>query len=361
MRKLLFIDRDGTLIQEPEDEQIDSWSKFEFLPELFQALGQVARSGEYDLVMVTNQDGLGSPAYPQAIFDELQAFLLKTLEGEGIRFEEILIDTSTAAQPSANRKPATGMLQHYLKGPYDLAHSFVIGDRRSDVELAKNLGAKSIFIGETIEEADFCSKSWSEIARYLLQEDRKVELIRRTRETEIELSLNLDGQGQSQINTGLPFFDHMLDQIVRHGDLDLSLQCKGDLEVDEHHTIEDVALALGQAMKQALGKSKGLQRYAFVLPMDESEAKVSLDLGGRPNLVWKAQFKREMIGGMPTEMFPHFFKSLSDTAALTLNIAAEGSNEHHKIEAIFKAFAQCLKKAKRRDTNGRIPSTKGML
>lgn len=361
MKKVLFVDRDGTIIREPADEQIDSFAKLRFLPGVFQALARLARASEYELVMVSNQDGLGTPSFPSEDFWPVQNFVIQTLEDEGVSFSDVHIDPSLPADNSPNRKPGVGMLQKYIHGNYDLKNSFVIGDRESDVQLAQNLGAKSIFIGKQNDFADFCSTDWREIAEFLIKQPRTAEIDRITKETKIRGKLNLDGQGQSQVNTGLAFFDHMLDQIAKHGGVDLELSCEGDLAVDEHHTIEDVGLALGAAFKQALGEKLGLSRYAFVSPMDESEAKVSIDLGGRPYLVWQADFKREKVGDLPTEMFPHFFKSFTDACACTLHVEVKGQNEHHKIEAIFKAFARCLKQALIRTEGAGLPSTKGVL
>ncbi len=362
MKKVLFIDRDGTIIAEPRDEQIDSYEKLSFLPGAISALARIARELDYELVMVTNQDGLGSASFPEETFWPAHNKMLEILRGEGVVFREILIDRSLPGDKAPGRKPGTAMLTHYMKGDYDLAASYVIGDRESDVQLARNLGARAIRITRDQEgQAELCSVSWDEIYRYLKQRPRRAEVRRTTRETDIALSLNLDGTGEARIATGLGFFDHMLDQLARHGGFDLEITVKGDLRVDEHHTIEDTGLALGEAFDKALGSRKGVRRYGFLLPMDESLAQVAVDFGGRPWLVWQAEFRREKIGEMPTEMFSHFFKSFCDTARCTLNISVEGENEHHKIEAVFKAWARALSQAATRTHDGRVPSTKGRL
>lgn len=364
MKKVLFIDRDGTLIVEPPtDFQVDSLEKLEFYPRVIQNLAKIVNELDYDLVMVTNQDGLGTDSFPEEDFRIPQEKMLKAFANEGIIFSDILIDNSFESENSPNRKPRTGMLQKYIYGNYDLKNSFVIGDRKTDVELAKNLGTNSIFIGEENSvEATLTTKSWDEIYQYLKQIPRKVKVNRKTKETEISIELNLDGSGKSRIKTGLAFFDHMLEQISKHGNFDLYIEVNGDLEVDEHHTIEDTALVLGTCFEQALGSKKGIERYAFALPMDDCLAQVALDFGGRNWLVWDVEFKREKIGDVPTELFYHFFKSFTDTAKCNLNIQCEGENEHHKIESIFKAFAKVLRAAvKRDDTNFSIPSTKGIL
>ncbi len=361
MKKCLFIDRDGTLIAEPEDEQVDSLEKFRFLPGMISSLRRIATESDFELVMVSNQDGLGTPAYPESDFQPLQDLLLRTLEGEGIQFAAIHIDRSTADAPSGSRKPGTGMLTCYLNAPYDIRNCWVIGDRESDIQLAKNLGCKSIYIGTESElDADFRVSGWPEIEDMLMNRPRCAEIERRTAETDISLRLDLDGTGVSNINTGIGFFDHLLEQISRHGKMDLDINCHGDLYVDEHHSVEDTALTLGTAFRDALGSKKGLARYGFVLPMDECLATVALDFSGRPVLVWKAEFKREKIGDLPTELFSHFFKSFCDTAGCTLHIQAEGENEHHKIEGIFKAFAKSLAMAVQR-SGSQLPSTKGLL
>ncbi|MEZ2414220.1 bifunctional histidinol-phosphatase/imidazoleglycerol-phosphate dehydratase HisB [Muriicola sp. E247] len=375
--KVLFIDRDGTLIREPADEQIDAFEKLDFYPEVFTYLGRIARELSYELVMVTNQDGLGTEAFPEDTFWPLQEFIMKTLEKEGIVFQEVCIDKTFPEQNADTRKPATGLLTKYFAEDYDLENSYVIGDRLTDIELAKNLGAKGIFINNNtdlgndelssgMEEITACialeTNSWKEIYNFLKVEDRVAHHKRKTKETQISIRLNLDGKGESNISTGLPFFDHMLDQIARHGQLDLEIAVKGDLEIDEHHTIEDTAIALGEVFHKALGSKLGIERYGFCLPMDDCLAQVAIDFGGRNWLVWDAEFRREMIGDMPTEMFVHFFKSFTDGAKANLNIKAEGTNEHHKIEAIFKAFAKAIKMAVKRDTDKMIlPSTKGTL
>lgn len=362
MKKVLFIDRDGTLVIEPpEDYQLDSLEKLEFYPFVFQSLAKIALELDYKLVMVTNQDGLGTNSFPEEDFWPAHNKMMKAFENEGIQFDEVLIDCSFPEDNAPTRKPRTGLLNKYIHGDYDLANSYVIGDRATDIELAKNLGAKGIFIGQQNDEAVLSTTDWREIQQYLKEQPRKATVIRKTKETDIQINLNLDGNGQSSLDTGIKFFDHMLEQIARHGNLDLNIQVNGDLEVDEHHTIEDVGLALGEAFRKALGSKKGIMRYGFLLPMDESLAQVAIDFGGRPWLVWNAEFKREKIGEMPTEMFSHFFKSFSDTAQCNLNISVEGDNEHHKIEAVFKAFAKAIQMAKSKTDNHQIPSTKGSL
>ncbi len=375
MKKVLFIDRDGTLALEPEDYQLDAFDKLIFYPQVFTYLGKIARELDYTLVMVTNQDGLGTESFPENTFWPVHNLLLKSFEQEEIFFEEVLIDRSLPKDSAPTRKPKTGMLTQYFDDShYDLANSYVIGDRLTDIELAKNLNAKGIFItkNETLgaNEASgnlnktivLKTKSWKAIYDFLKLEQRITLQKRTTHETDINLSLNLDGSGKSNISTGIVFFDHMLDQLARHGGMDISLQVKGDLGVDEHHTIEDTAIVLGEAFAAALGSKLGIERYGFCLPMDDCLAQVAIDFGGRNWLVWEAEFTREMIGQMPTEMFIHFFKSFSDGAKANLNIKAEGTNEHHKIEAIFKAFAKAIKAAVKRDLDKMIlPSTKGSL
>lgn len=377
MEKLLFIDRDGTLVLEPEDYQIDSFQKLKFYPQIFNYLSKIVEELDYELVMVTNQDGLGTDSHPEENFWMIQNFIIETFENQDIRFEDIFIDKTFAKDNAPTRKPNTGLLTKYFdKEIYDLENSFVIGDRITDVKLAKNLNSKAIFINndenlgaEEILENDeledvigLKTTSWKEIYEFLKLENRTSEIIRNTNETKIKINLNLDGTGKSNIETGIPFFNHMLDQIAKHGQMDLEIKVEGDLEVDEHHTIEDTGIALGEAFYQALGNKLGIERYAFILPMDDCLAQVALDFGGRNWIVWEADFKREMIGKMPTEMFFHFFKSFSDSARANLNIKVEGENEHHKIESIFKAFAKCLKYAVKRDSDKMIlPSTKGML
>ena len=362
MKKILFLNRDGCIIREPEDEQIDSFEKLRFLPGAITNLAKIARELEYLLVMVTNQDGLGTETHPEANFWPVHNMMLQILEDEGVKFDEILIDPTRPEDNASTRKPGTGMLIHYLKGDFDLANSFVIGDRQTDVKLAKNLGAKAIRICKDGDcDAQLTTLSWDEIYRYLKGQDRRSAVNRKTSETDITIALNLDGSGQSTINTGLGFFDHMLDQLARHGGVDLEIDVRGDLHIDEHHTIEDTALALGSAFAEALGSKKGLARYGFLLPMDDALAQVAIDFGGRSWLEWDVEFKREKIGEMPTEMFKHFFKSFCDTAKANLNIKAEGENEHHKIESIFKAWARAIRMAIQRSDEGGIPSTKGSL
>ena len=378
MKKVLFIDRDGTIVLEPEDNQLDHLNKLEFYPKSFQYLARIAEELDFELVMVTNQDGLGTNSFPENTFWPVQNFILKAFENEGATFDEVLIDRTFAKDNAETRKPRTGLLTRYLtSSEYDLEDSFVIGDRLTDMELAKNLGAKGIFIkthedlgGDEVsvkrEELNSVIKleteSWKEIYEFLKLKDRLAEISRKTNETDIYINLNLDGTGKSTINTGLKFFDHMLDQISRHGQMDLEIDVKGDLEVDEHHTIEDTAIALGEVFSKALGNKLGIERYGFALPMDDCLAQVAIDFGGRNWLVWEADFKREKIGEMPTEMFYHFFKSFTDGAKANLNVKAEGMNEHHKIEAIFKAFAKAIKVAVKQDPEKMIlPSTKGML
>ena len=376
MKKVLFIDRDGTLTLEPGDYQVDAFEKLVFYPQVFRYLSSIARELDYELVMVTNQDGLGSDRFPEEEFWPYQNHLVKSFESEGVVFSEVFIDRTFPEDQADTRKPGTGMLTEYLNNPqYDLSNSYVIGDRLTDMQLAKNMGAKGIFIDNNVDlGADevtdtaledtiaLTTKSWEEIYRMLLSEERAVRLERNTKETKITIDLNLDGSGKSQIDTGIAFFDHMLDQLARHGGVDLNIKTEGDLEVDEHHTIEDTAIALGESFALALGDKKGIERYGFVLPMDDALAQVALDFGGRSWLVWEAEFKREMLGHMPTEMFYHFFKSFADGAKANLNIKAEGTNEHHKIESIFKAFAKAIKMAINRNTDKMIlPSTKGTL
>jgi imidazoleglycerol-phosphate dehydratase/histidinol-phosphatase len=378
MKKVLFIDRDGTLaIEPPIDYQLDSFEKLEFYPKVFQYLSKIAKELDFKLVMVTNQDGLGTDSFPEDTFWPVHNFLVKTFEQEGIVFKEQIIDRTFAKDNAPTRKPNTGLLTHYFSEEYDLANSFVIGDRLTDVELAKNLGGKGIFINdhpevgaeeisvkreELKEYIALETNSWEEIYQFLKVQDRTGSIERNTNETKIKIDLNLDGTGQSAISTGIAFFDHMLDQIARHGQLDLNIKVDGDLEVDEHHTIEDTAIALGEVFAKTLGNKLGIERYGFCLPMDDCFAQAAIDFGGRNWLVWEAEFNREMIGKMPTEMFFHFFKSFTDGAKCNLNIKAEGTNEHHKIEAIFKAFAKAIKMAVKRDVEKMIlPSTKGML
>jgi imidazoleglycerol-phosphate dehydratase / histidinol-phosphatase len=371
MKKVLFIDRDDTLIIEPPDQQIDSLEKLEFYPGVFRWLGKIACETDFELVMVTNQDGLGTNSFPEETFWPAHNKMLRALENEGIVFHDILIDRSFAHDNKPTRKPGIGMLAKYISGNYDLTNSFVIGDRLTDIQLAKNLGCMAIVLDDgslssQIAEANLQScctlvtSSWEDIYTLLARPKRKALVTRKTKETDITIEIDLDGSGKSATTTGLGFFDHMLDQLARHGNIDLKVHVKGDLHIDEHHTIEDTALALGEAFLKALGDKRGIERYGFCLPMDDCLAQVAIDFGGRPWLVWDAEFKREKIGEMPTEMFFHFFKSFSDTAKANLNVKAEGTNEHHKIEAIFKAFAKSIKMAVRREGNA-LPTTKGVL
>jgi imidazoleglycerol-phosphate dehydratase/histidinol-phosphatase len=363
MKKVLFIDRDGTLVIEPPiDFQLDSLEKLEFYPGVFQWLTKITNELDFELVMVTNQDGLGTDSFPEDTFWPAQNKMLEAFKNEGIEFKDILIDRSFPEDNATTRKPRTGLLNEYIYGAYDLENSFVIGDRITDVQLGENLGTKSIFIGtDESVQSDLTTTKWSEIYQFLKGQERKAAISRNTSETKIDVEINLDGQGKSEISTGLGFFDHMLEQIAKHGGVDLNVQVQGDLEIDEHHTVEDVAIVLGEVFSQALGSKKGIQRYGFLLPMDDCLSQVALDFGGRPWLVWDVDFKREMIGEMPTEMFMHFFKSFTDGAKCNLNIKSEGDNEHHKIESIFKAFAQAIKMAIAKTNNFSIPSTKGVL
>lgn len=352
MKKAIFVDRDGTLLKEPADEQIDSLEKVEFVPGAISGLKALTGLG-YELVMASNQDGLGTSAFPENTFWPAQNLLLKTLEGEGVRFDDILIDPSFPEENSPNRKPRTGMFGKYLDGSYDLAASWVIGDRETDLQLAANLGAKGLQLGPL---------SWADIVETIRSTERSAVVERKTAETDISLRVDLDGKGPSSIDTGLKFLDHMLNQLVTHGGISLQLRCKGDLEVDEHHTMEDVGIALGEALRQALGDKRGIDRYGFALPMDESRAMVLLDFGGRSELVWDVEFTREYIGDVPTEMFPHFFKSLANALQANLYVQARGENNHHLAEAVFKAFARSLKQAVRRNVfSYDLPSSKGLL
>lgn len=381
-KKVLFIDRDGTLVIEPPvDYQLDAYEKLEFYPKVMRNLGFIRSKLDFEFVMVTNQDGLGTASFPEETFWPVHNLMMKTLEGEGITFDEVCIDRSFPADNAPTRKPRTGMLTHYLNDPaYDLAGSFVIGDRATDVELAKNLGCRAILLQDdksmlkpvAEESSAFCegleevcvlaTTDWDRVADFLFAGERRAEVHRVTHETDVFVSLDLDGSGKCFIDTGLGFFDHMLEQIGKHGSIDLTVRVKGDLHVDEHHTIEDTALALGECLYKALGDKRGIERYGYSLPMDDCLCQVCLDFGGRPWLVWQADFKRERIGEMPTEMFLHFFKSLSDAAKMNLNIKAEGQNEHHKIEGIFKALARALKMAVKRDIyRYELPSSKGVL
>lgn len=378
-KRILFIDRDGTLIMEPPvTNQLDQFSKLEFYPHVFEYLAKIVKELDYELVMVTNQDGLGTDAFPEDAFWPIQNFVIKTFENEGIIFSEVLIDKTFPHENKDTRKPGTGMLKHYFdQEQFDLQNSFVIGDRLTDVELAKNLGCHAIFINNfqqlgtseiTVSHEELQNvialetQQWQQIYEFLKRPQREMVHSRNTNETKIEVEINLDGNGKADIKTGLGFFDHMLEQVAKHSGMDLKIHCDGDLHIDEHHTIEDVALAFGEAILSALGNKRGIERYGFLLPMDDCLAQVAIDFGGRSWLVWDVEFKREKIGEMPTEMFYHFFKSFSDASKSNLNIKAEGTNEHHKIEAIFKAFAKSIKMAIRRDPlNNSLPTTKGIL
>lgn len=376
-KKVLFIDRDGTIIKETVDEQIDAFEKMIFYPKVFTYLGKIAKELDFELVMITNQDGLGTKVFPEETFWPVHNFILQAFENEGVKFDKVFIDRTFPDENADTRKPGTGLLKDYFTKEYDLENSFVIGDRLTDVELAKNLGAKGIFINDetnlgsgeiTVNKSELApfialeSNDWEKIYEFLKLDSRTAQIKRKTNETDIHIELNLDGTGKSKIETGLAFFDHMLDQLARHGQMDLTIKVNGDLHVDEHHTIEDTGIALGEVFYQALGDKLGIERYGFCLPMDDCLAQVAIDFGGRNWLVWEADFKREMVGDMPTEMFHHFFKSFTDGAKANLNVKAEGKNEHHKIEAIFKAFAKSIKMAVKRDVEKMVlPSTKGML
>jgi imidazoleglycerol-phosphate dehydratase/histidinol-phosphatase len=362
MRKVLFIDRDGTIIEEPADEQVDSVEEFRFLPGVITALSKIAKETDYELVMVTNQDGLGTTAFPEETFWPSHNKMLQILKGEGIEFAEIFIDRTFPEDNAPTRKPGTAMLTRYLSQGIDLKSSYVIGDRITDLQLAENLGCDSIYIkDEPHLLASFNSTDWNEIYKFLKFIPRKARIKRKTKETSIELEINLDGSGKGSISTGLGFFDHMLDQIKKHGGVDLTIKASGDLNVDQHHTVEDVAITFGEGVFSALGSKKGTERYGFLLPMDDSLARIAIDFGGRPWLIWNVKFVREMIGEIPSEMFFHFFKSFSDSAKCNLNIKAEGDNDHHKIESIFKAFAKSLKMAVKKTDSFNLPSTKGTL
>jgi len=378
-KKILFIDRDGTLIKEPADEQIDSFAKLEFYPGVLQYLPKIAAELDYELVMVSNQDGLGTASFPEDTFWPVQNFILTTLKNEGIEFSNICIDRTFPAENAPTRKPGTALLTEYFDTEkYDLKNSFTIGDRKNDILLGYNLGAKAIWLNDnpglgdkefTQDEAAKIKSTvaletthWENIYEFLKLGERVVEHRRATKETDIYIKINLDGTGEAKVSTGLHFFDHMLDQIARHGNIDLEVIAKGDLHIDEHHTIEDTGIALGEVFATALGNKKGIERYGFCLPMDDCLAQAAIDFGGRNWIVWEAEFNREKVGDVPTEMFYHFFKSFSDAAKCNLNIKAEGQNEHHKIEAIFKAFAKAIKMAVKRDVNNMVlPSTKGVL
>ena len=356
MKRLLFIDRDGTLIKEPADEQIDSFEKLEFVEGVFRNLGFIRKNLDFEFVMVSNQDGLGTDSFPEDTFWPVHNFILQTLKGEGIEFDNILIDRHFPEDNHPCRKPGTGMLTEYIDNPeYDLANSYVIGDRETDAQLAANLGCKALILGKD-------DITWEKIAEILFAGERTAEITRTTHETDITVRINLDGTGKCDIQTGLGFFDHMLEQIGRHGMMDLYVRCNGDLHVDEHHSIEDTGIVLGECLLKALGDKRGIERYGYTLPMDDCLCQVALDFGGRPWLVWDVEFHREKVGEMPTEMFLHFFKSVSDAAKMNLNIKAEGDNEHHKIEGIFKAFARSIRMAVKRDIyHYQLPSTKGAL
>ncbi len=376
-KRVLFIDRDGTIIKETVDEQIDAFEKIVFYPKVFTFLGKIAKELDYELVMITNQDGLGTDVFPEDTFWPVHNFILKSFEQEGVVFDKVFLDRTFPHEKANTRKPGTGLLTEYFSDAYDLENSFVIGDRLTDIELAKNLGAKGIFINDdthlgtgeiTIKREALDSSialesnDWEKIYEFLKLKERTSEITRKTNETDIYIKLNLDGTGKSDIKTGLAFFDHMLDQLARHGQMDLTIKVNGDLEVDEHHTIEDTGIALGEVFYAALGNKLGIERYGFCLPMDDCLAQVAIDFGGRNWLVWEADFRREKVGDMPTEMFHHFFKSFTDGAKANLNIKVEGANEHHKIEAIFKAFAKAIKMSVKRDVEKMVlPSTKGML
>jgi imidazoleglycerol-phosphate dehydratase/histidinol-phosphatase len=358
--KLLIIDRDGTLICEPSDFQIDSFAKLQFIPEVITWLGRIVRELDYTLIMATNQDGLGTSSFPEETFWGPHNFILKTFENEGIYFSEVLIDSSFEHEGKDTRKPGIGMFSKYLNGQFDLQNSYVIGDRLTDLQLATNLGAKSIFFSANSDDrAALSTNYWKKIYQFLKGE-RKASVVRKTNETDISVTVNLDNEGESQISTGIGFFDHMLQQIARHAGIQLTILCNGDLQVDEHHTVEDVAIALGEAINVALGNKRGIARYGFSLPMDESYAQVLIDLGGRPFFIWKCKFKRERIGDLPTELISHFFISISYSLKANIHIKAKGANEHHKAEAIFKAFAKSLKQAIAVDGEN-LPTTKGII
>ncbi len=368
MKQALFIDRDGTILKEPEDEQIDSYDKFEFLPGVIRNLNFIRTKLDFEFVMVSNQDGLGTDSYPEDTFWPTHNLMLDVLKGEGVEFDDILIDRSFPSDNLPTRKPGTGMLGKYLSGDYDMSKCFVIGDRATDAQLAKNMGCRAIIInpqlrGDFAGDSDvYVADTWDKVCEIIFAGERTASVRRTTHETNVDVWMNLDGTGECSVNTGLGFFDHMLEQIAKHGGIDLKINVKGDLNVDEHHTIEDTGLALGECIAKALGDKRGIERYGYCLPMDDSLCHVVLDFGGRPWLVWNAEFKREKVGDVPTEMFMHFFKSFSDAAKMNLNIWAEGENEHHKIEGIFKALARSLKMATKRDIyKFQLPSSKGVL
>jgi imidazoleglycerol-phosphate dehydratase/histidinol-phosphatase len=363
MKKVLFIDRDGTLIIEPPtDYQVDSLEKLEFYPQVFRYLSMIAEELDYELVMVTNQDGLGTSSFPEEAFWPAHNKMINAFAKEGIRFSDILIDRSLPVDNAPTRKPGTAMLSRYFTGEYDLSRSFVIGDRITDVQLAQNLGANAIYLGNELQASAILSTtSWKDIYQFLKKLNRTSNTVRKTTETNIEAQVNLDGNGLYNIKTGVGFFDHMLEQVAKHSSIDISIVVNGDLHIDEHHTIEDTGLVLGTAIKEALGKKTGIERYGFLLPMDDCLAQVAIDFSGRPWLVWDAPFLREKIGDMPTEMLFHFFKSFSDAAGCNLNITATGNNEHHKAEAIFKGFAKAMKMAVKQTGAQTIPSTKGSI
>ncbi|MGK7392285.1 MAG: bifunctional histidinol-phosphatase/imidazoleglycerol-phosphate dehydratase HisB [Candidatus Cyclobacteriaceae bacterium M2_1C_046] len=370
MKKHLFIDRDGTLIDEPKDTfQIDSLEKLEFIPYVFKGLSSIVDNADYALVMITNQDGLGTDSFPEEDFWPAHNKMLKTFKNEGITFDDILIDRSFEHENLPTRKPGIGLVKPYMSGDFDLKNSYVIGDRLSDIQLAKNMGCKGILFNNSVSVADdlkeiiaLQTESWLEIAAFLTGAKRIATVRRKTKETDIAIELNLDGTGKPNIDTGLRFFDHMLEQLSYHGNVDLNIKVKGDLDIDEHHTIEDTAIALGQAFNEAIGDKRGIERYGYTIPMDDALAQVAIDFSGRRWLVWEAEFNREHVGDMPTEMFYHFFKSFSDEARCNLHISVKGDNEHHKIEAIFKGLARAIKMAVKRDPNNKkLPSTKGIL
>lgn len=368
MKQALFIDRDGTILKEPEDEQIDSYDKFEFLPGVIRNLNFIRTKLDFEFVMVSNQDGLGTDSYPEDTFWPTHNLMLDVLKGEGVEFDDILIDRSFPSDNLPTRKPGTGMLGRYLSGDYDMSKCFVIGDRATDAQLAKNMGCRAIIVnpqlrGDFAGDSDvYVADTWDKVCEIIFAGERTASVRRTTHETDVDVWMNLDGTGECCVSTGLGFFDHMLEQIAKHGGIDLKINVKGDLNVDEHHTIEDTGLALGECIAKALGDKRGIERYGYCLPMDDCLCRVVLDFGGRPWLVWNAEFKREKVGEVPTEMFMHFFKSFSDAAKMNLNIWAEGENEHHKIEGIFKALARSLKMATKRDIyKFQLPSSKGVL